>query len=296
MTTAAIIIPHYNDVVRLTRCLAALMPQLGGAMDRGAMDCGEVELVVVDNGSTQSLEGVRAAYPGLRIITEPLKGAANARNRGVAETTSTHLFFLDCDCVPAPDWLATARRVAGRADLVGGDITVFDETPPPRTGAQAFEAVFAFDNQSYIETKGFSVTANLLTRRDVFDAVGPFVPGLSEDIDWCRRAAIRGYKLIYAADLAVGHPSRGDWAALSRKWRRMTEEGIGISVDGPVARARLAGQALAMPFSILAHIPKVLRSARLNNPRDRLAALSVLVRIRLLRAVWMLRRAAGART
>ena len=300
MTTAAIIIPHYNDVTRLTRCLAALLPQIAQNGDLSQIgqngDLPQIELVVIDNGSTQSLDPLRAAYPALRIITEPLKGAANARNRGVAETTALQLFFLDSDCVPAPDWLATARRVAGLADLVGGDIMVFDETPPPRTGAQAFEAVFAFDNQNYIETKGFSVTANLLTRRDVFTAVGPFVPGLSEDIDWCWRARAMGYRLVYAADLTVGHPSRGDWAALSRKWRRMTDEGIGISVDGPVARARLAGQALAMPFSILAHIPKVLRSARLTTQGDRLAAMSVLVRIRLLRAVWMLRRAAGGKT
>ena len=42
---AAIIIPHYNDVVRLARCLRALLPQIRP---------GE-ELVVVDNGSTQDL-------------------------------------------------------------------------------------------------------------------------------------------------------------------------------------------------------------------------------------------------
>jgi GT2 family glycosyltransferase len=275
---AAIIIPHYNDVTRLLRCLAALVPQL----------VLQAELVVIDNGSTDSLDPVRAVYPSLRIVTEPLQGAANARNRGVAETSAPGLFFLDCDCIPAPDWLETALRVAGLADLVGGEIVVFDETPPPRTGAQAFEAVFAFDNRDYVETKGFSVTANLLTRRDVFVATGPFVAGLSEDLDWCHRATAKGYGLIYALDLRVCHPSRGDWTALARKWRRMTQESYGLNGSGPLARLKWAFRALAMPLSILAHTPKVLTSPRLSGPRDRRSALGTLTRIRLQRALWML--------
>ncbi len=91
----------------------------------------EVELIVVDNASTASLEPLRAAYPDLRIVIEPLKGAASARNCGVAETQAPRLFFLDCDCVPAADWLKTALRIAPEADVIGGAIAVFDETPPP---------------------------------------------------------------------------------------------------------------------------------------------------------------------
>lgn len=281
--SVAIIISHYNDVVRLSRCLAALLPQI----------ISNTELIVIDNASTQSLALVRAVHPTLRIVTEQSKGAAHARNRGVAETTAPLLFFLDCDCVPAPDWLATALRVAGSADLVGGAVTVFDETTPPRSGAQAFEAVFAFDNRAYVETKGFSVTANLLTRRDVFAAVGSFVTGLSEDLDWCHRARAKGYSLIYAADLRVSHPSRGDWAALAHKWRRLTRESFGVNGSTRSARVKWALKALAMPVSILAHSPKILRSPTLNGAHDRLAALGTLARIRLQRAVWMLRQAAG---
>ena len=85
MADAAIIIPHFNDVTRLTRCLAALLPTVPPG----------VEVVVVDNGSTESLDPVRAAWPDLRIVTEDRKGAYAARNRGVAETTAQRLFFLD---------------------------------------------------------------------------------------------------------------------------------------------------------------------------------------------------------
>lgn len=285
MSEAAIIIPHYNDGVRLARCLAALMPQIGPGD----------EVVVVDNDSTESLAGIKAIWPDLRIVVEPRKGAAEARNRGVAETTAPLLFFLDCDCIPEPGWLAIAHAISGRGDLIGGRISVFDETPPPRSGAQGFEAVFAFDNKAYVLAKGFSVTANLLTRRDVFAATGPFVQGLSEDLDWCRRATGLGYRLIYADELKVSHPSRASWGALARKWRRLTDEGFGVNGGGGAARLRWALKALAMPASILAHLPRVLRSPRLATGQERWRTALTLARLRLARMVWMLGQALRGR-
>ena len=57
---ATVIIPHYNDVTRLRRCLKSLMEN-----DRTG-----VEILVVDNGSTQSLDEVRAEFPEIRFLTE----------------------------------------------------------------------------------------------------------------------------------------------------------------------------------------------------------------------------------
>ena len=280
----AVVIPHYDDPDRLTRCLAALMAGEPGP---------EVEVVVVDNGSTVPLEGVRAAFPGVRFVTETRKGAAEARNRGVTETTAAIVAFLDCDCVPAPDWLAAARRRGEdrAADLWGGRIDVFDETPPPRSGAEAFEAVFAFDWRSYIEDKGFSVTANLVTRREVILSTGPQANGLSEDMEWCRRATAKGWRLAAAPDLQVGHPSRADWPALERKWRRMTRENFAL--EGTGARARWVAKALAMPVSALVHLPRIVASSKLDSVGERLRGAGTLMRLRLTRMSWMLRQAAG---
>ncbi|MDE3080112.1 MAG: glycosyltransferase family 2 protein, partial [Paracoccaceae bacterium] len=110
--SAAVVIPHYNYTVRLRRCLDALMA--GGLAG--------VEVVVVDNGSTEPLGTLVADYPAVRFVIEPEKGAAPARNRGVAETVAPLLLFIDSDCVPAPDRVARARAVSGRADVIGGRV------------------------------------------------------------------------------------------------------------------------------------------------------------------------------
>ncbi|WP_170376761.1 glycosyltransferase family 2 protein [Ruegeria atlantica] len=281
--TDAVIIPHYNDPDRLERCLRALMEN----------DTTDTEIVVVDNASPVSLDEVKLAFPDVRFITETQKGAAHARNKGIAATTAPRLFFIDADCVPAPDWLTVGRAIANRADLVGGRVDVFDETPPPRSGAEAFEAVFAFNFRRYIEVQGFSGAGNLLTRRDVFDAIGGFINGISEDQEWTMRAVARGYSLVYEDRFRVKHPSRQDWSALRTKWRRMTQEAYQLNGTGGKARLRWAIRGLAMPASAMVHTPKVLASSRLNSTGETLRAIATLIRLRCTRMVWMLRQAAG---
>jgi GT2 family glycosyltransferase len=280
----AVIIPHFNDAARLRRCLAALVTQ----------DLTGTEIVVADNASPVDMAPLKAAYPQVRFVTQPERGAAAARNKGVEVTSAPWIFLLDADCVPSGGWLARAREIArGDADAVsGGRIEVFDETPPPRSGAEAFETVFAFDQERYIREDGFSVTANLVAARKVFEATGPMVVGLSEDVDWCRRAVAAGAVLRYDPALVVSHPTRPDWPALQKKWRRITEEGFGLARAAPWGRARWLLKALMMPASIVAHLPRVLRHGALSGLEKRRAA-GTLVRLRLQRMVWMIAQAAG---
>lgn len=262
------------------------MQALCGASLTGA------DVIVVDNGSDPPVDDIIARHPGLRHVVELRKGAAAARNRGVLETTAPRLAFLDADCVPGPDWLEVARAQAMDGTVTGGHVGVFDETPPPRSGAEAFETVFAFHQETYIAHKGFSVTANLVTTRDVFTATGPFVVGLSEDVDWCRRAVLGGARLHYCADLRVTHPTRSDWPALRRKWRRMTEEAFELHMQ---SRNRLGWlvRAAAMLPSALVHIPKILKHPGLNGAGERLRAMATLVRLRGRRSAWMLVQVVG---
>jgi GT2 family glycosyltransferase len=279
----AVIIPHYNDTVRLQRCLTELMKN----------DTAGCEILVIDNGSTQSLSAVQADFPTVRFVTEPEKGAAAARNTGVCHTTAPILAFIDADCVPALDWLSVVRRVAASADLIGGRVDVFDETPPPRSGAEAFEAVFAFNFRNYIEVQGFTGAGNLVTRRDVFEKVGGFANGVSEDIDWSKRAVAMGFRLTYEDTMIVSHPSRSDWVALRHKWHRLTRELCALNGRLPRNRLRWGLLGLAMPVSALAHLPKIMFSPKLAGLSERLAASTTLLRLRLIRMVWMVRQAMG---
>ena len=273
----AVIIPHYNDVARLEKCLAALVPQL--------TDAGEA--VVADNNSTADLASLKAAFPQIRFVTEMEKGAAAARNCGVRETSAPYLLFLDADCIPEVDWVETAFAVAQQADLAGGRVGTFDETPPPRSGAEAFETVFAFQQRRYVEKVGFSVTANLVTSRDVFEDVGPFRGGVSEDMDWCHRARDKGYRIIYADEMAVRHPTRSDWPALTKKWRRITHEMFHLGGTSVVARIRWIVRGALILGAAGPYTVRIWQSKRLAGSGEKWSATLTLWRLHLTRALWM---------
>jgi GT2 family glycosyltransferase len=281
---AVVIIPHYNDVTRLNSCLTALLDAPPDVLKR-------VEIVVADNASTQDIGPLKAAFPTVRFLHQPIKGAAAARNMAVQNSSAPLLFFTDADCIPDPTWLATAFDTSRQADLVGGRVNTFDETPAPRSGAEAFEAVFAFNQRAYVEDKSFSVTANLVTSRVIFDDVGEFVVGRSEDMDWCHRARDKGYKITYADNLTVKHPTRQTWADLRRKWLRITSETYETTTT---SRARWMLDAGVVFASAFAHIPKVLNNRSLAS-REKGSAIFTLLRLRGLRVIWIVQLALGGK-
>ena len=279
----SVVIPHYNDIDRLTRLLKAL------AETKPA----DAEIVVVDNNSTVDLAPAQAAYPMVRFLTEPENGAAAARNRGVAETSGAMLFFIDADCVPDPDWIEAGRAALRGRKVVGGFVGVFDETPPPRSGAEALETVLAFNFERYIKYEGFTGAGNMLTWREIFDQVGGFRGGLSEDIDWSHRARARGFSITYAPEVRVLHPTRRDWPALVRKWRRLTIEMYHLRDGSRWRNLRWALRALMVLGSPVRDIPKFLTTPKLADGRERWRGIATLLALRALRAAWMLRQAMG---
>lgn len=285
MIRASVVIPHYEDADRLRRCLTGLASSPPETLSA-------TEVVVVDNASATDLSWVEAEFPFARLVVEPTPGAAPTRNRGVAETGHSRIAFLDCDCVPEPGWLGHVHNLDfdEDRDVIGGHISTFEETPPPRSGAEAFEAVFAFDQRSYIEDKGFSVTANMVFGRALFELAGPLRSGVSEDVEWCHRARDHGARIVYDPQLAVGHPTRSDWPSLRKKWLRTTTEAYGTSQANKVG---WLVKAAMMPVSAVLHAPKLLASRNLNGMGERLSGAATLFRLRLMRGWWMLLLALG---
>lgn len=275
----AVIIPHYQDFVRLDRCLQGLAD---------AEQLKWTDVVVVHSGPTQHDFQVEKNFPWARFIRQPEPGAGPARNAGVEATSAPFLLFIDCDCVPDKNILTAARAALDRSDVVGGRISLFDETPGPRTGAQSFEVVFAFRQKQYVSRQQFAVTANLATTRAVFDAVGPFAKDLSEDREWCHRVVSRGFSIGYDKAMHVSHPTRGSWLSLSQKWRRLIREDYAGLPSGPVASLTWLGRTALMPVSILRDLPKIWFSPRLNGPSERIGASWTLARLRLWRAYQMI--------
>jgi GT2 family glycosyltransferase len=275
--TVSIIVPHYNDVQGLDRCLAGLADQ--------TYPSDAVEIIVADNASPIGAARVEAAIAGrARMVTVTERGAGPARNGGAAVSGGEILAFIDSDCLPDRDWLKAGVDALADYDFVGGAMRVLVDNAEKPTAVEAFEQVFAFNNRDYVLRKGFTVTANLLCPRGVFGQVGGFRVGVSEDLDWCLRARSLGYRIGYAPGAVVGHPARRTWAEIIKKWRRLNVETYGLYAQRPAGRLAWLARCLAMPISAVAATPKVLSSRELRSLAQRASVLAVLFGLRLWRA------------
>ena len=271
----SVIVPHYRDLAALDLSLRLLEAQ--------SFPRNDFEIVVADNGTPERAELEALVVGRARLVVVAERGAGLARNGGVAAARGQILAFTDSDCQPEPGWLAAGVEALSRYDFVGGRVKVLVADPTHLTATESFERVFAFDFKTYIARKGFTGAGNLFCPRSVFERVGGFRAGVSEDVDWSHRARALGFSLGYEPRAVVGHPARRTWKELTLKWHRVNRETFRLSSAKRGGSILWLLKTCLLPASAVAHSPRVLFSRDLSSSAQRFAALSVLYRIRLWR-------------
>jgi cellulose synthase/poly-beta-1,6-N-acetylglucosamine synthase-like glycosyltransferase len=262
LPTVAVIVPVYNGAATIRTCLEALLAQ---DWPREAL-----ELIVVDNRSTDATQAVVAEYP-VRVLEE--RGAQSsyaARNRGVAASHGELLAFTDADCVPERGWiraLAAAFEDHG-VGLAAGPIEAWRADGL----VERYQAVRALRAERAVRhpVLPFAQTANAACPRVVFDAVGGFdaACAFGGDLDFCWRVQrSTGLRLAYEAAAVVRHRHRTTWRGLfalyqknalancllAERWahyaaypslrtaaflgREVVRSGLRVLVTGPAGRA-----------------------------------------------------------
>lgn len=125
----SVVIPTYNRLPILRKCLDALEKQRFRTHEGGGSEGLAYEVVVVDDGSTDgTVEHLKAhahAYPHLRLVEASHGGAAAARNRGVSDARGDVIVFIDSDLVVTSDFLQEHALALERAVHVDGDPRAF---------------------------------------------------------------------------------------------------------------------------------------------------------------------------
>ena len=201
----SVVVPTYNR--------ASVLPYLFAALALQTYPADRMELILVDNSSTDDTELAvqrwRTVLPfGVTFIRKENNGPAASRNRGAAAARGDLLAFTDSDCIPATGWLrAAVRAFDAGAGLVCGPIR-----PTQRAGAPG---LMAAQLPTVTRDDGLYPTANLIVRRNDFAAVGGFneklgllpwgelVAGEDSDLAW--RVKRIGATAVFADDAEVGH-------------------------------------------------------------------------------------------
>jgi glycosyltransferase involved in cell wall biosynthesis len=102
---------------------------------------GSIELVLVDNGSSDDTLGFIQAYAKsstfrVVVVSEPRAGLARARNAGVAQAARSIIAFTDDDCCIRQDYFAEILRLFdadAHPSLRGGQVFLGDASDLPFT-------------------------------------------------------------------------------------------------------------------------------------------------------------------
>ena len=106
----SVIVPCYNGAAFLEEALRSALAQ----------SYGEVEVVVVDDGSTDSSAEIARRFP-VRYIRQENRGLSEARNTGIRESKGSYLVFLDADDRLKPRAIETGLgALALRPDCADG--------------------------------------------------------------------------------------------------------------------------------------------------------------------------------
>ena len=198
-------------------------------------------ITVIDNGSTDDTFSFLKHQKDIRIIRNYRNaGFSKAMNQGIRNTHNKLIVCLDDDVMVTDHWLeglekhihaATVGIVGCKIVYPNGKIHAAEYSISPRMVIGKGESDFG--QREYIREADALIGPCWLMKRELIDTIGyfdeRFYPCQYEDIDFCIRARLAGYKIIYNGKSKVVHynmfrdkgKSMENRAKFLRKWKRL---------------------------------------------------------------------------
>jgi glycosyltransferase involved in cell wall biosynthesis len=184
----SVVMPAFNEEAFIA---AALQSALAQSYER-------VELIVVDDGSTDRTAAIAAAH-GVRVLRRPHQGAAAACNAGLVATRGDYWAIFDADDVMPRERLERQVAYLERHPDLGMTLGLTEAFVTP--GERRPEHY----NAAWDEGPFPACTGTMLARRELLDVVGLFDEArpIAYDLDWLARAKDAGIRAGHVDELAL---------------------------------------------------------------------------------------------
>ena len=215
MRNVSIVIPNYNGKHFLENCLNAVFAQ----------NIENMEVIVVDNGSTDGSQEYLDTYPGVRVLKlDKNYGFCGAVNAGIKAADSEYVILLNNDTEVEPDF-ANELLAAIQADdkifsCSSKMVQYHDRTLMDDAGDYYCALGWAFGRGKGGLVENYDTPAAIFAscagaaiyRKKMLESLGYFDENhfaYLEDIDVGYRARIHGYRNVYAPKAVVYHVGSG---------------------------------------------------------------------------------------
>jgi glycosyltransferase involved in cell wall biosynthesis len=220
----SVIIPVFNGERYLAAAIESVLAQ----------DYAPWELIVVDDGSTDSSADIARRCPDARFLSQPNQGNGAAKNTGLAVARGELLAFLDQDDQWLPGKLSVQVAALFQNPALGYVTCHCRLRREPGTPWPAWV------NPAYYDSpEPTNMPSALMARRAAFERVGPFDPDfwLCNDSDWIMRARDAGLPGRQLAE--VLYERRVHAGNLSHDQARVAVEAFRL-LHGSIRRKRAA--------------------------------------------------------
>lgn len=202
MKTLSIVIPAYNEEKYLGPCLESCLANKTPNV---------IEVIVIDNASTDGTAALAQRYPGVRVVHEARKGLTCARERGLLEAKGDLVGYIDADTrVPAGWFQRIQNTFADNEELVclSGPYDYYDLGSFKRFAVYIWWTVLAMP--LYWIAGYMVVGGNFVARRDALNEIGGFDTNIAfygEDTNIARRLHAVG-KVKFSQRFRIGTSAR----------------------------------------------------------------------------------------
>ncbi len=183
----------------------------------------DLEVIVVDDGSTDATPEIATRYPDVELIAIPHSGLSAARNEGFRSARGEIIAYLDADAFPSPEWpyhIALAfdgRRVGG----VGGpNVPPIDDPEGAQIVARSpggpVHVLVSDDRAEHVPGCNMAFWKSVLVEVGGFD---PVYTSAGDDVDLCWKVLDRGWEIGFAPAALVWHRRRGGLRQYLRQQR-----------------------------------------------------------------------------
>jgi len=248
----SIVVPAHDEVRVIAKSLAAI----------GRLEGDGIEVIVVDDGSTDGTADVARAFP-CRVIRQPQRGKAAALNAGIAVATGDVVVVLDADTVLAPDFLRlVAPHFADPAvGAVAGNVKVGNRRSfLARLQALEYIVSLNLDRRAQAQLNVMSVVpgaAGAFRRRAVLGVGGYPTDTLVEDADLTFTLLAAGWRIPYEPAAVAWTEAPQRVSAVMRQRRRwsfgtveVVAKHAGDMLDTTNGRVGLIG----LPWTLLTQV------------------------------------------
>ena len=156
----------------------------------------------------------------MRIVdASKRRGRANALNLGIRAAAGRSIMFCDADDTVAPGWLGAMGKALEEHDFVAARIDPTALNPDWRSATRSHDQTKWLPVIPFEPFCPVAGGATLGFHKELFEAVGDFDPAFAsdQDIDFCIRAYLKGYRLKFVADAAYNYRFRDNPEAIYRQ-------------------------------------------------------------------------------